>query len=41
MERFNLKKLSEVECKQQFRVEVSYRFVALEELGAEAEIKST
>jgi hypothetical protein len=38
MERFNLKKLNEVEGKEQFRVEVSSRFAALEDLDAEAEI---
>jgi hypothetical protein len=30
MERFNLKKLNDVESKAQFRVEVSNRFAALE-----------
>jgi hypothetical protein len=30
MERFNLKKLNEVEGKQQYRVEISSRFAALE-----------
>jgi hypothetical protein len=35
MERFNLKKLNEVECKEKFRVEVSDRFAALEDLNAE------
>jgi hypothetical protein len=40
MERFNLKKLNEVEGKEQFRVEVSNRFAALEDLDAEAEISS-
>jgi hypothetical protein len=30
MERFNLKKSNEVEGKEQYRVEVSIRFVALE-----------
>jgi hypothetical protein len=35
MERFNLKKLNEVEGKQQFHVEVSNRFAALEDLDAE------
>jgi hypothetical protein len=30
VERFNLKKLNEVEGKEQFRVEVSNRFTALE-----------
>jgi hypothetical protein len=40
MERFNLKKLNKVEGKEQFRVEVSNRFVALEDLDAEVEINS-
>jgi hypothetical protein len=34
MERFNLKKLNDVEGKEQFRVEVSNRFAALEDLDA-------
>jgi hypothetical protein len=32
MERFNLKKLNEVEGKEQYRVEISNRFAALEKL---------
>jgi hypothetical protein len=32
MERFNLKKLNEVEGKEQFRVEISNRFTVLENL---------
>jgi hypothetical protein len=40
MESFNLKKLSEVEDKEQFPVEVSSRFAALEDLDAEVEINS-
>jgi hypothetical protein len=40
MERFNLKKLKDVESKEQFRVEVSNRFAALEDLDAEVEINS-
>jgi hypothetical protein len=40
MERFNLKKLNEVEGKEQYRVEVSNRFAALEHLNAEVEINS-
>jgi hypothetical protein len=40
MERFNLKKLNEVEGKEQFRVEVSNRFAALEDLDTEVEINS-
>jgi hypothetical protein len=40
MERFNLKKLNEVEGKEQFHVEVSNRFTALDELHAKVEINS-
>jgi hypothetical protein len=40
MERFSLKKLNEVEGKEQFRVEVSNRFAALEDLDAEVEVNS-
>jgi hypothetical protein len=40
MQRFNLNKLNEVEGKEQFRVEVLNRFVALEDLDAEVEINS-
>jgi hypothetical protein len=40
MERFNLKKLNEVEGKKQYHVEVSNRFAALEGLDAEVEINS-
>jgi hypothetical protein len=40
MERFNLKKLNEVESKEQFDVEVSNRFAALEDLDTEVEINS-
>jgi hypothetical protein len=40
MERFNLKKLNAVEGKEQFRVEVSNRFGALEDLDTEVEINS-
>jgi hypothetical protein len=40
MERFNLKNLNEVEGKEQFRVEVSNRFAALEHLDTEVEINS-
>jgi hypothetical protein len=39
-ERFNLNKLNEIEGKEQYRVEVSNRFAALEDLDAEAEINS-
>jgi hypothetical protein len=40
MERFNLKRLNEVEGKEQCHVEVSNRFTALEDLGAKVEINS-
>jgi hypothetical protein len=40
MERFNLKKLNDVEGKEQFRVEVSNRFAILEDLDAKVEINS-
>jgi hypothetical protein len=40
MERFNLKKLNEVEGKEQSRVEISNRFQALEYLDSEVEINS-
>jgi hypothetical protein len=40
LERFNLKKLNEVECKEKYRVEVSNRFATLEDLGAEVEINT-
>jgi hypothetical protein len=40
MERFNLKKLKEVEGKEQYEVEVSTRFAALEDLDSEVEINS-
>jgi hypothetical protein len=40
MERFNLKKLNEVEGKGKYRVEVSNRFTALEDLDAEVKINS-
>jgi hypothetical protein len=40
MERFNLKKLNEVEGKEQFYVEVSNRFAALEDLDTQVEINS-
>jgi hypothetical protein len=38
MERFNLKKLNDVEGKERFRVEVSNRFAVLEDLGTEVKI---
>jgi hypothetical protein len=40
MERFNLKKLHEVGGTEQFCVEVSNKFAALENLDAEVEINS-
>jgi hypothetical protein len=40
MEKFDLKKLNEVESKQQYRVEVSNRFADLEDLDAEVKINS-
>jgi hypothetical protein len=40
MQKFNLKKLNGVEGKQQFRVEVSNRFAALEDLDTEVEVNS-
>jgi hypothetical protein len=40
MERFNLKKLNEVEGKEQFHVEVLNRFAALEDLDPQVEINS-
>jgi hypothetical protein len=39
-ERFNLKKLNDVEDKEKFCVEVSNRSAALEDLDAEVEINS-
>jgi hypothetical protein len=38
MERFNLKKLNVVEGKEKYRVEVSNRFAALEDLDTMVEI---
>jgi hypothetical protein len=40
MERFNLKKLNDVEGKEQFRVEVSNLFAAFADLDAEVEFNS-
>jgi hypothetical protein len=37
MEEFNLKKLKEVEGKEQYRVKISDRFAALENLDAEVD----
>jgi hypothetical protein len=39
MERFNLKKLNEVEGKEQYSVEISNRFAALENLDTEVDVK--
>jgi hypothetical protein len=41
MERFNLKKLNEVEGKEQYRVEISNRFAALENLDDDMVINTT
>jgi hypothetical protein len=38
IQRFNLKKLNEVEGKEQYRVEISNRFAALENSEAEMDI---
>jgi hypothetical protein len=38
LERFNLKKLNEVEDKEQYWVEISNRFAAFENLDAEVDI---
>jgi hypothetical protein len=40
MEGFNFKKLNEVEGKEKFRVEVSNRFAAVEDLDAEAKLSA-
>jgi hypothetical protein len=40
MEKFNIKKLNEVEGKEQYRVEVSNRFAASEDLDSGVEINS-
>jgi hypothetical protein len=40
MERFNLKKVNDVEGKEQFCVEVSNRFAALENMDTEVESNS-
>jgi hypothetical protein len=40
MEEFNIKKLNDVEGKEQCRVEVSNRFAALEDFDTEVEINS-
>jgi hypothetical protein len=38
MERFNLNKLNEIEDEEQYRVEISNRFAALETLVTEVDI---
>jgi hypothetical protein len=38
MERFSLKKLNEVECKEQYWVEISSRFAALENFDTDVDI---
>jgi hypothetical protein len=38
VERFNLKKLNKVEHKEQYRVEISNRFTALENSDAEVDV---
>jgi hypothetical protein len=40
MERFNLKKLNEVDGKEKYHVEVSNRFAPMEDLDTEVEISS-
>jgi hypothetical protein len=40
MERFNLKKVNEVEGRNKHRVEISSRFVTLEDMDAEVEINT-
>jgi hypothetical protein len=40
MERFNLKKLNVAAVKEQYHVEITSRFTALENLNAEVDIKS-
>ncbi|PNF34812.1 hypothetical protein B7P43_G03788 [Cryptotermes secundus] len=41
MERFNLKKLNEVQGKEQYCVEISHRFAALENLDTEVDVNKT
>jgi hypothetical protein len=41
MERFNLKKLNEVEGKEQYHVQISNRFASLELLGEEVDINGS
>jgi hypothetical protein len=41
MERFSLKTSNEVEGKEQYRVEISNRFAALENLDSEVDVNKT
>jgi hypothetical protein len=41
MERFNLKKLSEIEGKEGYRVEISNRFATLENLDTEGGVNKS
>jgi hypothetical protein len=41
MERFSLKKLNEMEGKEQYNIEISNRFAALEKLETEVDINRT
>jgi hypothetical protein len=41
MERFNLQKLNEVEGKEQYRVKISNRIAALENIDTEVDINRT
>jgi hypothetical protein len=41
MDSFNLKILNEVECKEQYRVQISNRLAALENLGDEVDTNRT
>jgi len=40
-ERFNLRKLNELEVRKQYRIEISNRFAALENLGDDKDINRT
>jgi hypothetical protein len=40
MEKLNFKKLNEVECKEQYHVEVSNKSAAMEDLDTEVDINS-
>jgi hypothetical protein len=40
MERFNLNKLNKVEGKEQYRVQISNRFTALENLDTEVDVNN-